>query len=471
LIGVSKEDAEQVVKLNGFTFAGSILEILPDSNEPSADAQTLKMQLQQFLGGRYVTESKLLKLNLLSQDPTITQAGFLETAERAEKMFKALMKVCDELFKTRKEKQAAIESISVAGNNIDNSKQIVVLADTFPDLLNLDLRENQIPSTESLKAFKNRFRMLKTIYIAGNPIETKQPGYHAELLEWFPTLSDINGAKVRTPEQVAAAVEAARPKPIPQGGPDFRDTHSIGEAFLVDFFSSYDNDRAGLLSRYYDESSHISLAVDVNSVRDPKSPLPLPWAAYLKFSRNLTRITHLGTRMQRLFKGAGVVAELWANLPQTRHPDIKQEMGKYIMDCHVLSGLADPSGAVGAGVDGMIITVHGEFEEFDAKSGSTGKRSFSRTFVLGPGKPNRNPIRVVSDMLSLRAWNSLPDTARAGDATSQQGAMVVELSKQTGMTAEYAKLCLEDASVCWDFSKALVVFNEKRVSCLFPRHR
>ena len=469
LIGTTKEDADELIKLNSFMFASSSLEITLDSVEPSVEAQTLKTQLQAFLSSRYNGEAKLLRLDGLSQDPAIIQAGFLETSERAEKMFKALMKVCDDLFKSRKEKEDAIESISVASNMVDNAKQIVVLADTFPDIKNLDLRDNQIPNTQGLLAFKNRFRMLRTIYITGNPIETAQPNYQAELLEWFPRLQDINGIQVRTPEQVAAAIEAAKPKPIPLSGPDFRDTNNIGENFLVDFFSSYDNDRGGLITRYYDEASHFSLAVDVNSVRDPGTPLPLPWAAYLKYSRNLTRITHLNARVQRLFRGSNVISDLWRTLPQTRHPDIKQEMTKYIMDCHVLPGLADPNSQAMAGVDGMIITVHGEFDELDPKSGATGKRSFSRTFVLGPGNPSRNPIRVVSDMVSLRAWNPLPNifahtAENAGETASQHAAMVEELAKQTGMTHQFAELCLSDESVGWDFAKALAVFNEKRVS-------
>src|SRR5699024_826518 len=105
-----------------------------------------------------------------------------------------------------------------------------------------------------------------------------------------------------------------------------------------------------------------------------------------------------GPRVQRLFKGASVISDLWQGLPPTKHPDLKQEVNKYIMDCHVLPGLADPSGQ-SHGVDGLIVTIHGEFDEFDKASGKTGKRSFSRTFVLGPGLPGKNPIRVVNDMV------------------------------------------------------------------------
>lgn len=437
----------------------------------------LREHLQSILSNRYVGGSKLLKLDALSVDPAISETGLLESSERAEKMFRALMKVCDDLFKTRKDKGEAIESISVANNSIDNLSQISVLADTFPDLHNLDLSGNSLSNIDGIRALKGRFRKLRALYMVNNPIETTQPEYKATLLEWFPTLLDLNGQQVRTPEQAAEAVAATLPKALPQGGPDFRDANGIGENFLLDFFTNYDSNRAALAAKYYDQSSNFSLAVDTTSApRDPSMPAQLPWAAYLKFSRNLTRITHTPSRIQRLFKGGSVISNLWQGLPPTKHPDLKQEVNKYIMDCHVLPGLADPNGQSQRGVDGLIVTIHGEFEELDQASGKTGKRSFSRTFILGPGVPGGNPIRVVSDMMCLRPHTPLPNLfggaeAPPADAEQQQrAAMVAELAKRTGMTPAYAELCLSDASVNWDFEKALVVFNERKV-CTLPTKR
>jgi len=194
-------------------------------------------------------------------------------------------------------------------------------------------------------------------------------------------------------------------------------------------------------------------------------PQPMPWASYIKQSRNLMKITTPAARAARLITGREAIWNLWNDLPKTQHPDIKVDISKYIMDCHLLPGLADPTGQTPGGVDGMIISVHGQFEECD-KDGKTGLRSFSRTFVLGPGRPNSNPIRVVSDMLSLRAFNPLPNVfvaeAQAPPAQEQEQrqAMIVELSKQTAMTHAYSEMCLSD--VAWDFTRALAVFHEKK---------
>lgn len=469
-IGASKEDAEELLKVNTFQFAGTPLEIIESQDGPEAsikpteskETQELRAKLQSILSQRYVGGNKLLKLDALAADAELVTLGMFETRERALKTFKGLMAICDGLFKTAQEKREAIESISLANNNIDDVTQVEVVATTFPQLKNLDVSGNQISSMQGLERWKGKFRDMESIYTTGNPIESTDPNFHTMLLQWFPKLQVINGVQLRTAEQIA---EQNTTKPIPQHGPDFRDVNGIGEGFLLEFFTSYDSDRQGLISRLYDDASQFSLAVDACSVRDPNAPPPLPWAAYIKFSRNLIRINHQGARAQRLCKGATAIYELWKSLPVTRHPNIKEDLTKYIMDCHPLPGLIDPVGQNRMGVDGLIIAVHGEFEEYDQKSGTTGKRSFSRTVVLGPGQPGKGPIRVVSDMLSLRAYSSLPNVfaAVATQPTNetQHQAMVVELSKQTGMVAQYSEMCL--TQVGWDFDKALVIFNEKKV--------
>lgn len=146
-----------------------------------------------------------------------------------------------------------------------------------------------------------------------------------------------------------------------------------------------------------------------------------------------------------------------------------------------MKGLHDPINHKVAGEDGMIITMHGEFEELEAATGRTGKRSFSRSFVIGPGLPGRGVMRVVSDMLSISPWSPVPSVAISASAPApapapalpsapvlspeeQQQLMIAELSKRTTMNGEYAKMCLDTAE--WNFDRALAVFEEKKVSLL-----
>lgn len=472
---MAKEDAEEILKVNTFTFAGTPLEVVESTEElgynskvtESKETQELRSRLQAILSQRYIADSKLLKLDALASDADLVSLGMFANPERALKTFKGLMAICDGLFKTEKEKQDAIESISLAGNNIDDVTQVEVVATTFPHLKNLDMSHNQISNMQGLERWKGKFKHLASLFMTGNPIEVADPNYLNSLLEWFPRLQIVNGNQLRTADQITAKESAGKPTPIPQNGPDFRDVNGIGENFLLEFFAAYDNDRHGLASRFYDDGSQFSLAIDNRAIRNSDAPAPMNWTAYIKVSRNLTKINHQNARVQRLFKGGNVIYELWKTLPPTRHPDIKQEISKYIMDCHPLPGLVDPNDQNQMGVDGLILSVHGEFEEYDEKTASTGKRSFSRTFVLGPGQPGKGPIRIVSDMLSLRAYNSLPNVfvppAPAPTEQNQQQAMIAELCKQTSMTPQYSEMCL--AQVGWDFDKALAIFNEKKV-CL-----
>ncbi|KAF4455430.1 hypothetical protein F53441_2219 [Fusarium austroafricanum] len=472
-IGASEEDASELIKLNTFTFAGAPLEVIEVDEIPnrgaiieSKNTQELRTKLQEILSSRYLGDNKLLKLDALASDANLVTLGMFENRERALKTFKGLMAVCENLFKTAKEKQDAIQSISLASNNIDDVAQVEAVATTFPHLKNLDMSGNQVASMQALQPWKGKFRHLETLYMAGNPIEAADPNYLSTLLEWFPKLQNVNGNQLRTPEQIAEQEAALRPKPIPQNGPDFRDVGGIGENFLLEFFAAYDSDRPGLASRFYDDDSRFSISIDTRAAPDPSAAAPIPWASYIKLSRNLTKINLINPRIQRLFRGAASIQDAWKTLPLTRHPDIKVEINKYIMDCHPLQGLVDPSGQSSGGVDGLIIAVHGEFEEQDPNTNTTGKRSFSRTFVLGPAKPGQGVIRVVSDMLSLRTYSLLPNVFAApaptpvSSSADQHQAMIAELCKQTGMTAQYSEMCL--TQVNWVFDQALVIFNEKK---------
>ena len=423
---------------------------------------------------RHDTELKLLKLNQLAQDPVLTQLGAFENAERARKTFKSLMVLCDDQFKSQKEKDEFIISITLAENSIQNVTEVESLARTFPRIKNLDMRGNQITDMAGLLPWKGKLNELENVYLQSNPVVATDPNYKNTLVEWFPKLQNVDDTLVQTPEQIMQRSAALAPKPIPQYGPMFRDVDGIGQAFLLDFFPLFDQDRRLLATRYYDEGSYFSLAIDTFSARDPNAPAPLPWGAYIRSSRNFAKIKSPSARVQRLFTGAGSIYENWNSLPQTRHPSIKDDIVKYIADAHPLSGIADPTERMGG--DGLTICIHGEFDEFDPKTNKTGKRSFSRNFVLGRGHPGHWPVRVVSDMLSLRAYSPLPNvytvkddvasgTAAVSNAVGEQRqAMIAELSRRTGLNAKYSELCL--LQVDWDFDKGVLTFEEKKVMML-----
>jgi nuclear RNA export factor len=386
----------------------------------------------------------------------------------SSKLFPALMVVCDGLFDSWKAKRDAIVSVTLAGNALSNVTSVTTLAQTFPDLKNLDLSANNFTDLKGLESWRWKFRNLENLVLTGNPIETQKPDYHAEILKWYPKLLTLNGVQHRTAEHVAAAAEAAN-SPIPISGPDFRDVGQVGENFVRQFLPLYDSDRAALLSTFYDARSLFSLSINMTAPRDRNRSAPIPaWAAYIPHSRNLAKISHLQPRISRRYRGSQNIQPVWSGLPATRHPDLSTQADKYLIECHPLPGLADPSSQSPRGVDGLILTIHGEFEE-EVKSTEKGLRSFSRTFILGPGAPGGSPIRVVSDMMVLRAHSSLAmpsNTANTAQSSNQeqkhQEMVTKQLVEKTGMTPDYAILCLAETG--WDLEKASLAFNANKVS-------
>ncbi|KAK7739970.1 nuclear mRNA export, poly(A)+RNA binding protein [Cytospora paraplurivora] len=476
----SNQDAEEILKLNGFIFAGAQLNIAKNEDGwPQAEkngstalsdkAQQDKIKLQQVLERRYNPNIKLLDLSALGQDPTLTEMGLFQAKNIAEKTFKVLMVICQDLFKTAQAKRDAIESISLAGNNIDFVGQVFDLAETFPDLKHLDLSNNQLSNLKQLNKWRSRFRHLETLLLNDNPIIQTEPNHAIELRDWFPKLQNLSNIQIRTAEEVAIEAAKAQPKLIPQRGTDFRDVAGLGEQFLRQFFTLYDSNRDELLATFYDEYSTFTLAVVTGGPKDSDTAV-LPWAPYLTFSRNHQRITTEAARFQRYIKGIQI-QEVWKKLPVTKHPELATNLDKYIIDCHPMKGLHDPITHKSGGEDGMIITMHGEFEELEASTGKTGKRSFSRTFVIGPGLPGRGVMRVISDVLSISPWSPVPSVAISASAPipppvptispeEQQQLMLVELSKRTNMIGEYSRMCLETAE--WNFDRALAVFEERK---------
>lgn len=478
-----------MLKLNGFSFAGSPLTITKNESgwpltdgegnntEYTAETEALVQTLQSLLGSRYSVERTLLTLSALGSDPTLIQLNLLsDSAAGAAKTFRVLMKLCNDQFKTPQDKREAVSSVTLADNALDSLDAVFSLAETFPHLKHLDLSRNRFSSIKQLQKWRGHFKGLETLLLNDNPIIQAEPNYTVDIMQWFSKLQNLSGVQVRTPEEVLVAVQKRFAKPIPQRGNDFRDINGLAQDFIIKFFPMYDSDRNLLLQTYYDEHSSFTLAV-VNGVPKQKDTVVPPWAPYIGRSRNHTKITTREARLDRYLKGIAI-QEAWTKLPATQHPVLAP--GKYIIDCHPMKALLDPVSHKPGGEPGMTITVHGEFSELQP-DGTTGLRSFSRTFILGPSINGRAPIRVMNDMLSLHAYSPIPDVtdtapkaatvvpnvpvapgAPVPSPEEQQQLMITELTSRTNMTPAYSKLCLESAN--WNFDQALAIFVEKKVS-------
>ena len=490
IISVPSDDVGALERMNGYEWAGTnvAIERVGGGAQPqqpkglSAEAEDTKAMLKRVLERRYNFETKFLDLSALGQDEELNKQNVFDKSSTTRKIFPALMKVLELSFDTDEDRHAAITAVSLADNGLVDLTDVTTLSQTLSKLQNLDLSNNKLGGLAALHIWRRRFYHLQHLILSGNPIEQNDANFAAEIIKWYPNLRMLNGTQVRTDEDVEK--KATIPElPFPIRTPLFQDEGGICEGFVPTFFLGFDSDRAALAAHYYDEQSDFSFAVNTQAPRDPASTEQTEkqeWDLYIKNSRNLKKISQLPARQNRHFRGTKAVADTFATLPKTKHPDIAAEARKWMVEAHIQPGVPDPTGRSPNGVDGFMITVHGEFEELEGATGQlkNKKRSFDRTFIIGPGGPSG--VRVVNDMLTVRAyggsqafepdhlegWNAdAPQATNALEAPPQlpQGLtmemaeqMVLELQKQTSMNLQYAKDCLEQ--VGWDFQKAREAF-------------
>ena len=494
---------DKLLKLSGVQFAGVALTIEPYSqldgmidqplpNGTSPSTADTKSKMTAILTRRYYEPTKLLNLSTLRNDPDLISMGIFGTTSTESKFFPALMKVWDMNFNKSATKKEVVESVSLADNQLEALTAVTTLAQTFPDLKNLDLTNNNFKDSQSLLGWRWKFRNLEFLDLTGNPFSA-DPTFKDTMVKWYPKLRFLNNAEVRTAEEVAALKKA----PIPNQPPYFQDDSQIGENFVKAFFSGYDNDRNSLLNGVYDSHSRFSLSVNPIAPRDQQTETA-GWDAYIKKSRNLLKINYLPARMSRACVGAERIRDMWKSLPNTRHPDIAAHPEEWLIECHPVPGLPDPSGQSETGVGGLLVMVHGKFEELNP--GKVELRSFDRTFIIGPGG-GVGGIRVISDILCLRAYGGheawaldtqpipqqipqpVPQQAAAIPATPggygmpgpgksdeqvQQEQLVMQISGKTKMTLQYSEMALSGNG--WNLDAALKNFEELKVSFLMPSY-
>lgn len=514
VVFVRPDLADRMLRLHDNIFAG--VHIIVEPYDPSSTAALdrqlgtatgtspstadTKAKMTMILSKRYYPDTKLLDLSKLSSDPDLVAMGIFNQTSTESKFFPALMKVWEMGFTDSTQRREAVQSISLAHNQLTNVTTVTTLAQTFPDIKNLDLSHNNLKDYRSMTAWRWKFRNLEFLDLTDNPFSA-EPNFKETMMKWFPKLQTLNNVIVRTAEEIAAQKKT----PIPVQAPHFQDDGQIAENFIRAFFTRYDNSRDELVQSVYDNQSEFTLNVNTAAPKAQQTE-SAGWDPYIKKSRNLLKISHLPARMSRAYVGTEKILELWKTLPQTRHPDFSTNPDEYLIECHPVPGLPDPTGQSPTGVGGLMIMVHGKFEE--SVGGKVETRSFDRTFLIGPG--GVGGIRVINDILCLRAYGgheawspenqAIPNaTAPAAaapvavaapapvpvpaplaqpgvpagygapapgktDAQVQQEQLVAQMSAKSGMTLQFSEMALSGNG--WNFDAAWKNFEELKV-CLF----
>jgi nuclear RNA export factor len=481
---VPTEDVKSILSANGYEFGGINIKIevlggrpgrsAPafsfGNRDPSPVDTTDKQQINECFKGvlsrRYNQETKLLDLSNLGQDPELNKMGFYGLSETGRSsFFESIMKVCNEVFKTREQKEEAVVAITVANNGIKEITPITVLSQTFQDLKALDLSGNKLSSMDNLSRWRFKFKKLEHIVLTNNPIEQNDPTFKRSLARMFPALNTVDN-------QPIPAEDLIKPTPPKVQPAVFKDVGGVGEAFITQFFDGFDNNRAALVPYYYDADSKFSYAINMRGLRDPSEPKVLPkgeWSSYIRDSRNLSVLNNPNAKIERLHRGVEDITKAFSTLPATIHPPFGE---KWLIECNSVPCLPDPTGAAPGGVNGLRITIHGEFQEM----GTQKRRSFDRSFIIGPGGPNG--IRVLNDMMTIRGYGGCsafqpeaPEVQVVQEApvlneAQQKEAMVMELSRITGMNAQYSLMCMEQAN--WVPVEAMAKFEMSRDAGQIP---
>ncbi|KAF8001622.1 hypothetical protein HF325_004123 [Metschnikowia pulcherrima] len=271
----SDRDADSLALWSGVRFAGNPLKMsklaAPGSTGGSkAGGDDTIQSLKTFLYTRYNAEMKLLNLSAVQEDPVLASKGFFASMSTSSKFFPALMKVASDL-------KLDITSADLSGNNLTDLSSISTLAHSFPALKNLSLQNNKISRVRAFDVWKKHCNCLRELIIVGNPLlNTADPNglldIKLELMKVFPRLVVLNGEIVRNEQALQQMLK------FPFGQPQSMffldpDVQGISTNFISNFINMWDDDRAGLMVLYQNESQ-FSLQVDSSlpHTSNPKGP-------------------------------------------------------------------------------------------------------------------------------------------------------------------------------------------------------
>ncbi|KAL9617874.1 MAG: hypothetical protein Q9160_007362 [Pyrenula sp. 1 TL-2023] len=505
---VQPETHQNVMALEGVSYEGGKLHLKDWPTDTSGQQQlnqanqretrshtessTTRDHLTSFLNSKWNRVEKTLDLSYLFGESALQNMGVFGSESTKHKFFPALMKVCDSLWDSPKIKAEMVTGISLANNRAATVTIFSGLPPTFPQLKRLSLSNNELSNIESISPWRWKFRDLEELDISQNQL-VEISSIRETLKKWYPKLRQVNiDGKWEQLRSVADLTAASNPIPILAAS--FQDEADIAAKFILDFFPLFDADRAAVIQKYYDNHSTFSISANTKRSAIATEPHDTKWNNWIRSSRNLLKITHPPARTARLFTGAPDIQRFWETLPLTKHCDPSIESGMYMVECHSLPGVPDPSNEIPGGVAGLIVIVGSLFEEIDRSTGKNlGLKNFHRTIVLGPGGGAAG-IRVVSDILNVRPqiednrdrdgemarkqlgpWNldqlsnghpeAPADFGNAGSGKSteqyQKERVILEFSFLTKLSLVRAEECL--AGNGWDPAAAQTNFLELQV--------
>jgi nuclear RNA export factor len=116
-----------------------------------------KDQMTAFLSKRYYQQTKLLDLSSLGTDPDLVAMGLYNNNTMESNFFSALMRVWGMNFGSLEWSRAAVDSVTLANNWLDDISPITTLSQALPKLTNLDLSNNTFKDAQAFARWRWNF--------------------------------------------------------------------------------------------------------------------------------------------------------------------------------------------------------------------------------------------------------------------------------------------------------------------------
>ncbi|CAK9437155.1 uncharacterized protein LODBEIA_P15570 [Lodderomyces beijingensis] len=457
----NESQANTLLNWSGVKFAGQSLRFAKGpsalSNQitgtkPSGASNNTIETITEFLKSRYQMENKMLNLSNVKQDPTLNSLGFFGSVSVSSKFFPALMKIASDL-------KLDVASVDLSSNELNDLQSLSSMAQTFPKLQNLSLSNNQFSKIKAFETWRHKLNFLRELILFNNPlVQTTNPAeiqsIKLELMKSFPRLVVLNGEVLRNEQVLHANSTFPFEAPQPMFFQD-EDVRVLSTNFITNFLNLWDTNRAGLMVLYQNESQ-FSMQLDSSQpflIDENSNSSNTDYGNYIANSRNLARVSSAKMRMSKVAVGQEQIYKQFQQLPRTKH-DIVNKPGAFSMECCKFPTL-----------NGIVITIHGSFEEtaqpeisetqdshgsgrggprFPShsrpKKAALAKKCFDRTFLVIPG-PNGSLI-VASDLLLVRPysdempWNQTATTAPgSAPIPNVPGAMPIQPPTSAGAGA------------------------------------
>ncbi|KAG0203698.1 nuclear mRNA export, poly(A)+RNA binding protein [Mortierella sp. GBA30] len=515
------QQARTVKALSGIKFQGQKLTIkttvdqslLQDSSRgrtsPAPKSTGTIDAIRTFVQSRH--NNGFLDLENMAADQILRAASIVPPGGKMSRtnVGPVMMKVAKELFPD-------ITTISFASNKLRSLQPISTVAQYFPKLQNLSLKNNDIQTYKDIEYLAGKkLSNLRELILLENPVRDRDIAknkddlsYRSEITKLFPSLQVLDQVPVAPKISFGLDVKnesvASSTLPIPIRG-NFYDspgTQAMVLEFLTSFFKLFDTNRAALVNMY-DNNATFSYAyvAEMSPLQKAQNKRGDIWNEY-KGNRNMTRTRDLTSRTHKLHVGNNAIVQqgLMA-LPETAH-DLS-DASKVCVDAWQTGNLL-PAVCI-------YINVHGEYEQI--KGSTKGRKSFDRSFIIAPAPPNSQAAMngwkclIISDQLTIRnyngskAWQPEPEpntvagptpavgtpvivpSATAGHQipgqvpvpstpvpqptgleglSPEQQAMAQELQRQTGLNVAYSVQCL--MAVNWDIANGVKLVHQERAN-------